>query len=146
MEHMLGSVNIVTDGKKAPRREPLREMTVAGMHPFVQLLEEEEKVNPEVFLKLTQDAAALLRLEPFANIQKKLDRKAEKAFTSKESDTIPNAISHHEELGGKYDFVFFDTSKESDNVHVRDQLGNFRPASKLEVWKNFGKKSKKMTM
>jgi hypothetical protein len=129
MDQLLGATTLRYDEKrKLSRLEPIRETLVNGMHPFVQLLEEEERFTPK-------DAAKLLKLEPFENITKRLDKKAAEVFEVEPNGSMPDSIEANPVLGGKFDFMFVDTSAPKDFVLIRNKDGNVRMASRKELWK-----------
>lgn len=134
MEHMLGAVTL-DPKKKQPAREPLRELIVKP-NPFAQLIDEDEKLTPN-------DAATLLKLEPFQNIERRLDKRASQAFKIGETDQESVVLESNPKLKGKSDFIFVDVGENSSGVHVRAKDGTFREASKREIW-NLKSKSKKM--
>ena len=132
MEQMLASVTI--EPSKKARREDLREYIVKP-NPFMQLIDEEQKVTP-------QDAASLLKMEPFENVQQRLDKNASQVFDMGESKDMQEILSSDSRLKGKCDFVFVDSN---GGVTVRDSEGNFRLGTKREVYK-LKSKSRKMSV
>jgi hypothetical protein len=85
-------------------------------------------------------------LEPFQNIQKRLDQKAQKVFELQVQGSKPNPIESDSNLKGKFEFMIIDTSSDSREIKVRDKDGNLRSASKPEIWKQKHQKPTKFFM
>ena len=72
MDALLGAVT-VSKGTLVPR-EKLRPVLTQSVKPLFEMVEEEVPFTPE-------DAAVLIQKEPYANIQARLDRAAQQAFS-----------------------------------------------------------------
>ncbi len=95
-----------------------------------------------------QDAAQILQLEPYANIEKKLSLKANKIFVEKDPVSHPPApIEVNPVLGGKADFMFVDISKpDQPQISIREKTGALRNASSAEVYLKKNRKPKNFSM
>lgn len=122
MEQMLGKASTES------RLEPLKETVLAANKPFIQLLDEEKHLSPEVPLYSYQDAAVLLKLKPQENFDKTLNKK----FKVFEESAKPAPIDTDALKGGKHSFMITDTS--SGQLFIREKNGDLRKASTSEVW------------
>ncbi|KAI8611982.1 hypothetical protein BC830DRAFT_1171426 [Chytriomyces sp. MP71] len=93
-------------------RETLRYNFSERLKPLFSFIGEQEAITP-------LDAAALLEKEPYANVQHKLDKQAERFDAMK---------------GSKFNFSFTDISKVDKQVmFVRDTKGSLRRASRRSL-------------
>ncbi|KAJ3377944.1 hypothetical protein HDU92_007796 [Lobulomyces angularis] len=78
MDNLLLAETVNVDAKRsnATKRENLRPVIEDNLNPFFKLIEEEDNFTPD-------DAAHLLRKEPFANVEIRLDKQADKVFNLK---------------------------------------------------------------
>ncbi|KAI8903107.1 eukaryotic mitochondrial regulator protein-domain-containing protein [Gorgonomyces haynaldii] len=126
MEHMLGSKTLQYKNKPLPRTEPIRERTVHPMQPYLQFLEEDEAFTPN-------DAASVLKREPYENIVFKLDLKASKRYNPETpEDTNSQVLSKDTTLKGKSAFMFVDSS--TKQIQVRQKDGTLRTGTLKESW------------
>jgi hypothetical protein len=90
----------------------------------------------------------LLSKEPFKNIERRLDIKAQKVFSDSVVEGEEELIKVDEDIKGKNDFLIVNTSKESpkEEFYVREQGGKLRKASKPEIWKAKSNTPRKYTM
>lgn len=113
----------------SPIVEPVHIIQAEQTKPLFQFIEEEDTLSPE-------DAARLLKQEPFSNIEIRLNKAAERVFELDAPTapvTSPSPIAEKPALGGKFSFAFIDTSKDSKKeMFMRDNKGVFRKASRLE--------------
>ncbi|KAI8621285.1 eukaryotic mitochondrial regulator protein-domain-containing protein [Chytriomyces sp. MP71] len=119
--------------------EPLRYNSSERLKPLFSFVGEQEAITP-------LDAATLLEKEPYANVQHKLDKQAERFFSidgaaveERKGTTV--AIEQDATKGSKFNFSFTDISKvDKQPMFVRDTKGTLRRASRVEVYQ---KKTKK---
>ncbi|KAJ3413650.1 hypothetical protein HDV05_007718 [Chytridiales sp. JEL 0842] len=126
---------LLSVGVGVPFTEPLRALPLERMKPIFQLVGDEEFVTPE-------DAATLLGKEPYANVQLRLDKTAEKVFTleAPKDNEKPPAIAFDPNNTSKFQFSFVNTTKvEKPELFIRTQKGDFRKATRAEV---FAKKAR----
>ncbi|KAI8825800.1 eukaryotic mitochondrial regulator protein-domain-containing protein, partial [Fimicolochytrium jonesii] len=137
MEAMLGAETLsAADGQKKPR-ERLRATPAKRLQPFFRMMDEEEAFLPE-------DAAALMQLEPYANLQRKLDEAADHVFELEpRKGKKPEIISKDENLKSKFQYMIVDTSNvEKAQVVFRDKDGSLRHATVEERFKRKNQKAK----
>ncbi|KAI9327419.1 eukaryotic mitochondrial regulator protein-domain-containing protein [Zopfochytrium polystomum] len=115
--------------------EPLHVTPAERMKPLFQLLDEDQGVTPE-------DAAKLLKLEPFHAVQARLDVDAQRMFTidpaaeSRAKDVQTPPIAKDPVNASKFTFAFVDTSKPLDRpLYMRDRNGVFRKGSRYEKYR-----------
>ncbi|KAJ3260912.1 hypothetical protein HK104_006842 [Borealophlyctis nickersoniae] len=116
------------------RHERLRFTRTEKLQPFFRIIDEEDTFTPE-------DAAALLRLEPYANVNRTLDVSSSRIYklegptaeeTAKELETI-KVYDVDPVQKSKYTFMFADVgSVERTKVTIRDRDGKLRNSTKEE--------------
>ncbi|KAJ3139063.1 hypothetical protein HK100_012093 [Physocladia obscura] len=92
--------------------EPVRIMPTERLKPVFQFIDEADAISPE-------DAAKLLEIEPYANVQAKLDKKAEKIFSKDGLAETTSAFDEKKSGKSKFKFNFVDISKvDAKTTHV----------------------------
>ncbi|KAI9002241.1 eukaryotic mitochondrial regulator protein-domain-containing protein [Gaertneriomyces semiglobifer] len=128
MERFLKADTIEPKENQVPR-EKLRSLPAKRLNPFFRMMNEEEVFTPE-------DAAALMKMEPYANLQRKLDEAADHTVQlAPEKETVaPAAINEDSRQGGRHQFMVVDTGnlESKTKVLVRDTTGRLRPATAEE--------------
>ncbi|RKO90603.1 eukaryotic mitochondrial regulator protein-domain-containing protein [Blyttiomyces helicus] len=113
------------------RRENMRFSMPGNIRPLFQLVEEDEVFTPE-------DAAKLLKMEPFANTIIALD-KAVGPMTglAAPDNTIPSEsiIKQDRHAKSRFTFMIADTGASKPTVLIRDTEGKLRHPSDLEKFK-----------
>ncbi|KAI8921306.1 eukaryotic mitochondrial regulator protein-domain-containing protein [Powellomyces hirtus] len=123
MELMLNAQTLQTLPNTRPR-EKLRLTSAKRLQPFFRMINEEEAFTPE-------DAAALMKLEPFANLQRKLDEAADHVFELEpRAAAAPKTISVDPSLKSRFQFMLVDTGNpEKTRIMVRERNGRLRGAT-----------------
>ncbi|KAG9305053.1 hypothetical protein G9A89_007456 [Geosiphon pyriformis] len=110
MESMLG----VKPDKRA--KEPLRNIIPKVNKPFFVLVGEDDEFTPD-------DAAKLLKREPFATIQKTMDMKPFVLEEKKQKEEVIVIRKDETEANSRFRFVFNDISTDRRRVYVREKDG-----------------------
>ncbi|KAI9093432.1 eukaryotic mitochondrial regulator protein-domain-containing protein [Phlyctochytrium arcticum] len=139
METMLGAQKIKPDANLVPR-EPLRFTTARRLQPFFRMMNEEEAFTAE-------DAAALMQLEPYQNLQRKLDLAANRAFSmtppKQDKDHAAPTVKKDEGQKSRFKFMVVDTSNpRRKELTIRERNGDIRSAT---VEEKFQRKNAKPT-
>ncbi|KAJ3178197.1 hypothetical protein HDU87_003749 [Geranomyces variabilis] len=130
MEGMLHAKTLNPDEKKGRAREQLRLTPAKRLQPFFRMMNEEEKFTPE-------DAAKLMKMEPYANLQRKLDEDANHVFEL-EPPTGADArtLDVNPQKKSRFQFTVTDTGEQSKaRFMVREKNGLLRHATIEEKFK-----------
>ncbi|EGF77304.1 expressed protein [Batrachochytrium dendrobatidis JAM81] len=139
MERLLGSRTIEYK-KDHPSKlsEPLKYNFGGSMSQYIRLLDEEVSVTPE-------DAAKLLQKQPYSNNSMKLDLNAPNIINPP-AEVKSLIINRNDRLKNRYKFMVADTSKPNPSFIVRDQSGQLRRATNVELWERAHTRPRKFRM
>ncbi|KAJ3168311.1 hypothetical protein HDU88_001751 [Geranomyces variabilis] len=130
MEGMLHAKTLKPDEKKSRAREQLRLTPAKRLQPFFRMMNEEEKFTPE-------DAAKLMKMEPYANLQRKLDEDANHVFELEPpTGADPRTLDVDSHKKSRFQFTVTDTGEQSKaRLVVREKNGLLRHATIEEKFK-----------
>ncbi|KAJ3148802.1 hypothetical protein HDU86_007357 [Geranomyces michiganensis] len=130
MEGMLQAEDLNPDKRKGGPREQLRLTPAKRLQPFFRMMNEEEKFTPE-------DAAKLMNMEPYANLQRKLDEDADHVFELEPpTGADPRTLDVDAHKKSRFQFTVTDTSERSKaRLVVREKNGVLRYATIEEKFK-----------
>ncbi|KAH6561651.1 hypothetical protein BASA50_006385 [Batrachochytrium salamandrivorans] len=140
MERLLGSrtIEYKKDVPNPAPLEPIRYTFGGAMSQYIRLLDEEVSVTPE-------EAAKLLRMQPFSNSSSKIDANAPNIIHPPVEVKSP-ILNQNDRLKNDFRFMIVDTSRPDPVLLVRDTAGRLRNATNTEVWETKHVKPRKFKM
>ncbi|KAJ3022254.1 hypothetical protein HKX48_006677 [Thoreauomyces humboldtii] len=137
MELMLNAKTLLKEKHAHRARESLRLTPAKRLVPFFRMMNEEEAFTPA-------DAAELMQMEPYANLQRKLDEAADHVFELESPKANPpKVLEVNKALKSKFQFMLVDTGNiERTNILIREKDGRLRHASVEEKFRRKNLKPK----
>ncbi|KND03843.1 uncharacterized protein SPPG_01299 [Spizellomyces punctatus DAOM BR117] len=138
MENMLNSVELKPGQRRLRPREQLRSTPAKRLQPFFRMMNEEELFTPE-------DAAKLMQMDPYANLQRKLDEAADHVFQMEapKSKEVSKPLREDAAQKSRFQFMIVDNGNvEKAKVLIRDRDGKLRNATVEERFRRKNQKPK----